>query len=185
RSTDAVALELNPEGWQDQMFRLQKAQIDLGKFTRPIMNDYINEKSFQLQKYEDDVKRALSEEPTVVNNLLYRSYQTRADFEENTYLDLYIYQTGRKLGKQPAGVEDYMESERLMLEAYADMAKEKNKKTLDTDGESMFDLEKKMQEAYRKGDLDLMDSLQRMTETSAAFTEKFLFLRNTIQANSI
>jgi uncharacterized protein YbaP (TraB family) len=185
RSTDAVALELNPEVWQDQMFRLQKAQIDLGKFTRPIMNDYINEKSFQLQKYEDDVKRALNEEPTVVNNLLYRSYQTRADFEENTYLDLYIYQTGRKLGKQPAGVEDYMESERLMLEAYADMAKEKSKKTIDTDGESMFDLEKKMQEAYRKGDLDLMDSLQRMTETSAAFTEKFLFLRNTIQANSI
>ncbi|WP_207492731.1 TraB/GumN family protein [Aridibaculum aurantiacum] len=185
KSTDAVALELNPEQWQEQMFRLQKSQLNLTRFSRPATNDFINEKSFQLQKYEDDIKRALSEEPTVVNNLLYRSYQSRADFEENTYLDLYIYQTGRKLGKQPAGVEDYMESERLMLEAYADMAKEKNKKSIDTDGQSMYEIEKKMQEAYRTGDLDLMDSLQRMTEVSQAFNEKFLYVRNEIQAHSI
>lgn len=185
RNTDAVALELNPEVWQDQMFRLQKAQVNLASFSRPSTMDFLNEKSFQLQNYEEELKRALNEEPTVVNSLLYRSYQARADFEENTYLDLYIYQTGRKLGKQPAGVEDYMESERLMLEAYADMAKEKKKKSLDFGGESMFDIEQKLQDAYRTGDLDLLDSLQRLTETSAAFNEKFLYVRNEIQANSI
>src|SRR3954462_13977783 len=133
RNTDAVALELNPEIWQDEMFRFQKAQMSLAHFSLAKMNDYLKETSFELDRYEDDIKRALTEEPTVVNNLLYRSYQSSADFEENTYLDLYIYQTGRKLGKQPAGVENYMESERLMMEAYADMAKEKNKKTVDTD----------------------------------------------------
>jgi hypothetical protein len=42
-----------------------------------------------------------------------------------------------------------------------------------------------MQEAYRKGDLDLMDSLETITNISPAFTEKFLFKRNEIQANSI
>src|SRR3954451_2230731 len=117
RNCDAVALELNPEVWQDEMFRFQKAQINLARFSSGRMNDYLKESSFDLKRYDDNIKRALTEEPTVVNNLLYRSYQSSADFEENTYLDLYIYQTGRKLGKQPAGVENYMESERLMMEA--------------------------------------------------------------------
>ncbi|GEO11674.1 hypothetical protein SAE01_41700 [Segetibacter aerophilus] len=185
RSTDAVALELNPEVWQDEMFRLQKAQMNLAHFSLGKMNDYLKESSFALDKYEDNVKRALVEEPTVVNNLLYRSYQSSADFEENTYLDLYIYQTGRKLGKQAAGVENYVESERLMMEAYQDMARDKNKRRFDNDGESMYDIQKKIQQAYRNGDLDLMDSLQNMTSSSAAFAEKFLYVRNVIQANSI
>ncbi|HEX8461378.1 MAG TPA: TraB/GumN family protein, partial [Segetibacter sp.] len=185
RNTDAVALELNPEIWQDEMFRLQKAQINLSRFSLGKMNDYLKESSFKLEKYEDDIKRALVEEPTVVNNLLYRSFQSTADFEENTYLDLYIYQTGRKLGKQPAGVENYIESEKLMLEAYQDMAKEKGKRHMDNDMESFYDVQKKMQQAYRNGDLDLMDSLQNLTSTSVAFSEKFLYLRNVIQANSI
>ncbi len=185
RNTDAVALELNPEIWQDEMFRFQKAQMNLARFSTGKMNDYLKQSSFQLDRYEDDIKRALIEEPTVVNNLLYRSYQSSADFEENTYLDLYIYQTGRKLGKRPAGVENYLESERLMMEAYQDMAKDKNKRRFDTDGESPYEIQKKIQQAYRNGDLDLMDSLQSITSNSAAFSEKFLYVRNQIQANSI
>ncbi|MDQ6813767.1 MAG: TraB/GumN family protein, partial [Bacteroidota bacterium] len=185
RSTDAVALELNPEIWQDEMFRFQKAQINLAYFSMGKMNDYLKESSFELGRYEDNIRRALIEEPTVVNNLLYRSYQSSADFEENTYLDLYIYQTGRKLGKRPAGVENYIESERLMMEAYQDMAKDKSKRRFDNDGESMYDIQKKIQQAYRNGDLDLMDSLQAMTSSSSAFIEKFLYVRNEIQANSI
>lgn len=185
RNSDAVALELNPETWQDEMFRFQKAQSNLAHFSLGKMNDYLKEGSFALEKYDDHIRRALTEEPTVVNNLLYRSYQSTADFEENTYLDLYIYQTGRKLGKQPAGVENYIESERLMMEAYQELAKDKNKRRLDNDGESIYDIQKKIQQAYRNGDLDLMDSLQETTSSSAAFAEKFLYVRNNIQANSI
>lgn len=185
KNVDVVALELNPEKWQGDMFKLQQSQANLTRFSSAEMADYINEQSFQLTKYEDNLKRALIEEPTVVNSLLYRSYQSRADFEENTYLDLYIYQTGRKLGKIPSGVEDYEETEKLMMEAYQDMAKEKARRTINTDGESMQDIDVKMQEAYRKGDLDLMDSLEVITITSPAFTEKFLYKRNEIQANSI
>ena len=185
KNCDKVALELNPEDWQKQMFRMQDAQMGLTEFYKPSSNNFINEKSFQFDDFRDNLKRALTEEPMVVNNLLYRSYQSRADFEENTYLDLYIYQTGRKLGKQPEGVEDYMESQRLMFEAYRDRAKEKNRKKVDTDGESMYSIEKKIQDAYRRGDLDLLDSLQQITMSSEAFNEKFIYKRNEIQANSI
>jgi hypothetical protein len=63
----------------------------------------------------------------------------KEDFEEDTFLDLYIYQTGMKLGKSGAGVENYYEAERLVMEAYADMSKEKKKKML-TWGKSRFQI---------------------------------------------
>ncbi|MEP7109829.1 MAG: TraB/GumN family protein, partial [Ferruginibacter sp.] len=112
-------------------------------------------------------------------------YKAREDFEEDTFLDLYIFQTGKKLGKRSAGVEDYNETEKVVLEAYADMAKEKKKKNTDFDGESMKDIGLKIQDAYRSGDLDLMDSLDILMERSNAFREKFLYKRNEIQAGSI
>ena len=140
---------------------------------------------FQLEKYDDKLKAALSEEPTIINGLLYRTVQPRADFEEDTYLDLYIYQTGKRFGKQSTGVENYFETEKLILEATQDMMKDKKKRNNDADGESMYEIERKTQEAYRKGDLDLLDSLEKLMQSSEAYMEKFLYRRNEIQANSI
>jgi uncharacterized protein YbaP (TraB family) len=189
QGTDMVALELNPQTWQPEMFRMQDAEQDLGSYFKSQGSGYINEKSFALQRYEDNIKLALSEEPTVVNGLLYRTYQPQADFEENTYLDLYVYQTGRKLGKKGGGVEDYWESQKIIMEGYKDMAIERAKKKnnyndYDTD-ENPYEVQKKVQEAYRNGDLDMLDSLEKKMETSPAFSEKFLYKRNEVQANSI
>ncbi len=185
KNVDVVALELNPDIWQGQMVRLAKMQQNYASFITSGGKDYINENSFRIQKYENELKLAMSTEPTVVNSLLYRSYKAQEDFEEDTFLDLYIFQTGKKLGKRATGVEDYFETEKIVMEAYTDMAKEKKKKTIDTDGESYYDIQNKIQDAYRRGDLDLMDSLDQMMEKSDAFREKFLYKRNDIQANSI
>jgi uncharacterized protein YbaP (TraB family) len=185
KSVDAVALELNPDVWQAQMVRLDRLKQNYANFVNATGDDLLTENSFRIAKYDDELKAALSSEPAVVNNLLYRSFKAKEDFEEDTFLDMYIFQTGKKLGKRSAGVEDFYETEKIVLQAYADMATEKKKKKVDTDGESMREITKKMQEAYRRGDLDLMDSLDFMTERSAAFREKFLYKRNEIQANSI
>ena len=185
RNADVVALELDPQLWQDQLFRFENLQSNLRFYTQGAPNDLINERSFQLEKYEDRLKNALSEEPTVINGLLYRTFRTQADFEEDTYLDLYIYQTGKKLGKQATGVENYFQTERLVMEATQDMMKDRKKKNPDLEGESGYDIERKTQEAYRKGDLDLLDSLERLMEPSEAYMEKFLYRRNEIQAASI
>ncbi len=185
KKVDAVALELNPELWQDQMMELNQLNLNYSYYTLQPGNNYLTENTFKIKKFDDNLKQALSSEPPVVNNLLYRSYKAQDDFEEDTFLDLYIFQTGRKLGKAAAGLEDYVESEKLMIEAYTDMAKEKNKKEIDLDGETMYSMGEKIQQAYRKGDLDLMDSLDNILETSPAFNEKFLYKRNEIQANSI
>ncbi len=185
RNADVVALELDPQLWQDQMFRFENLQSNLRFFTQGAPADLLNERSFQLEKYDDQLKAALSDEPTVINGLLYRTYRTRADFEEDTYLDLYIYQTGRRLGKQATGVENYFQTERLVMEAAQDMMKDKKKKASYSDGESPYELERKTQEAYRQGDLDMLDSLEKLMEPSEAYMEKFLYRRNEIQAASI
>lgn len=185
KNTDAVALELNPDIWQGQMARMDKLKTEYSNYVRPGNGDYLTENSFRLKKYDDELKLALSTEPAVVNSLLYRSYKPQEDFEEDTFLDLYIFQTGKKLGKRGTGVENYYETEKIVLEAYGDMANEKKKKTIDTDGESMGDIAEKIEDAYKRGDLDLMDSLDNIVERSVAFREKFLYLRNEIQANSM
>ena len=185
KSVDAVALELNPDLWQGQMVRLDKLKQNYANFTKASGEDLLTESSFKINDYEEELKLAFNTEPSVVNSLLYRTYKAREDFEEDTFLDLYIFQTGKKLGKRSAGVENFYETEKIVLQAYADMATEKKKKIIDTDGESMGEITKKMQEAYRRGDLDLMDSLDNVTERSDAFREKFLYLRNEIQAHSI
>jgi uncharacterized protein YbaP (TraB family) len=185
RQVDAVALELNPDLWQAQMVRLSKLNENFNEFTEYGADQYLTESSFKIKPYEDGLKAALSTEPPVVNSLLYRSYKMKEDFEEDTFLDLYIFQAGRKLGKKPAGVEDYYESEKLVMEAYRDMANEKKKKDIDLDGETVYSLVQKLQQAYRNGDLDLMDSLDNKMEKSAAFREKFLYRRNDIQADAI
>lgn len=186
KNADVVALELDPQLWQDQLFRFENLQSNLRFYTQGAPTDFINERSFQLERYENPLRNALSDEPTVINGLLYRTYRSQADFEEDTYLDLYIYQTGRKLGKQATGVENYFQTERLIMEAAQDMMKDKKKRTTnDNDGQSAYDIERKTQEAYRKGDLDLLDSLERLMEPSESYMEKFLYRRNEIQAASI
>jgi uncharacterized protein YbaP (TraB family) len=185
KQVDAVALELNPDLWQAQMVRLADLNGNYTKFTQNAGNDFLTENSFKINSYEDQLKLALSSEPPVVNSLLYRSYKSRDDFEEDTFLDLYIFQAGRKLGKAAAGVEDYYQSEKLVMEAYRDMAVEKKKKDIDLDGESVNSLLQKLQQAYRNGDLDMMDSLDNKMEKSEAFREKFLYRRNEIQADAM
>lgn len=190
RNADVVALENNPESWQEDM-----NEYDMGAYyeysssqnglNAEMPQDYFTIQSLRIGKYEKKLELALFMKPAVINNLLYRSNsEYGSDFEEDTYLDLYIYQTGKRLGKRVAGVEEYSESMRLMGEAYKDAANEVNKK------EKSFDYDEeyspaKLQEAYRTGNLDLLDSINKLNSHSEAFDEKFLYQRNEIQANSI
>ncbi len=186
-SCSTVSLELDPGQWQSEMFRLQQAQMAMGMYTRSV-NEYMREKSFRLNSsFEANIKRALSEEPYVINGLLYRTAEGQSNFQENTYLDLYVYQTARKLGKKATGVENYMESERIQLEAQEDMIKDRarNRERVNFNNENPYELQRKIQDAYRRGDLSLLDSLQQLSGGSEAFNEKFLYGRNDIQANAI
>lgn len=190
RSAQMVALETNPETWQEDMskYDLDEGAVYGGRYGgyTAAPSDYLSINTLKFYKYHTKIERSLFSNPSTINNLLYRSYGNESsDFEEDTYLDMYIFQCGKKWGKKIAGVEDYGESMRLMAEAYKDAAKEKNKKERsygDRDEDYSAD---KLQEAYRSGNLDLLDSINKYNSFSAAFDEKFLYKRNEIQAHSI
>ena len=192
RNAQVVALETNPDTWQEDMSKYDLNGSDntgagsayLNYLAAP--NDYINIKTLKFFKYESKIERALYSNPSTINSLLYRTYGNESsDFEEDTYLDMYIYQCGKKWGKKVTGVEDYGQSMQLMAEAYKDAAKDKKIKDRSYgDNDDGFSTEK-LQEAYRTGNLDLLDSINQYNSESAAFDEKFLYRRNEIQANSI
>ena len=192
RNAQVVALETNPETWQED---LSKYDLGDGDNTNSsyslsgntaIPNEFLSIKTLKFYKYDSKIQRALYSNPSTINSLLYRTYGNESsDFEEDTYLDMYIFQCGKKWGKKITGVEDYGQSMKLMAEAYKDAAKEKNKKERSYGDVDEVYGEDKLQEAYRTGNLDLLDSINKFNSTSAAFDEKFLYRRNEIQANSM
>ncbi len=185
KNVQVVALENDMAYWQQDM---DKYDMDPMSFMRNRNRggDHLSINTFKVQKYEELIKYALASNPSVINNLLYRTYGGKtSDFEEDTFLDMFIYQCGRKYGKKTAGLENFDESMQLMIEAVKDAAKDKNKKQRSYDNynsEYSFD---KLEEAYRTGNLDLLDSINRYNSQSELFDEKFLYRRNEIQANSI
>lgn len=190
KSVDWVALEQDFEVWQEQFSKedddpQSMGGLNAGMFNMfDIANDRLSEKTFEIGAYEPRIELGLASEARMINGMLYRNNVGNEDFEEETYLDMYIFRLGRKLNKTVTGVEDYQQTMRIVKEAYRDMYKDQaqNRRVINYDG---VDYQKKTEDAYRKGDLDVLDSLQILTSPSAAFEEKFLYKRNEIQANSI
>jgi uncharacterized protein YbaP (TraB family) len=186
KNAQVVALETNPETWQEDMDKYEVDNHEAQNEFLDYPSDYFTINTLKFYKYYSKIERSLYSNSSAINSLLYRSYgNVSSDFEEDTYLDMYIFQCGKKLGKKVAGVENYGESMRLMAEAYQDAAKDKNKKRRGySDGGEDYSMDK-LQEAYRAGNLDLLDTINKFNSSSTAFDEKFLYRRNEIQANSI
>jgi uncharacterized protein YbaP (TraB family) len=106
KSADIVALETNPETWQDDYSqsvffrgrRSGKSLLNLYANQWEWPSDHMRITTFAIDRYEETIKAALAVEPSMVNGMLYRTYGKQADdFEEDTFLDMYIFQTGKKL----------------------------------------------------------------------------------------
>jgi uncharacterized protein YbaP (TraB family) len=189
KNADIVALETNPGTWQDDFSRYDLesnpyAYANNRQGYNP-PSDFLSINSLKAYPYDKLLEQALYSNPAMINNFLYRSNsEAGSDFEEDTYLDLYIYQVGRKWNKKLCGVEDFDESMTLVKEAYADAAKDKNNRERNYDIDKEFSFGK-LEEAYRTGNLDLIDTIQKLNSVSPAFDEKFLYKRNEVQAKNI
>src|SRR5215210_233905 len=133
KAAQVVALETNPGTWQEDFSRYDLEGEGLRNMSRyrssgvySYPQDYLSIKSLKFTSYEKAMEAALYSNPSILNSFLYRSNSEQgSDFEEDTYLDLHIFQTGKKLGKKICGVEDFDGSMQLVKEAYADAAKDK------------------------------------------------------------
>ena len=190
KNADVVALETNPGQWQEDFSRYDLDGQSIYNYARwkkgvSAPQDYFTINTLQFYPYIKLIEAALYSSPSMINSFLYRSNSERtSDFEEDTYLDLHIYQVGKKWGKKLCGVENFDQSMQLMKEAYSDAAKEKNTKQKSNDYDDDFSYSK-LEDAYRAGNLDLLDTINKVNSMSAAFDEKFLYKRNEIQAHSI
>lgn len=196
---DVVALELEPDAWLRDMFsdaeylsymREAAAGMDDMSFMGynresdlPPLNGFYALKA----DVQDKLKYFMMYDPALLNYLLFRygDYADNADFEEDTWLDMYIYQIGKKMGKQTIGLETYAQSGYYIRQARIADSKESERREFDEgDIKEMVELKKQFEPAYRKQDLDLIDSLNKIT-ASPAFDKYILVERNKVFVHTI
>jgi hypothetical protein len=119
-----------------------------------------------------------------LNNLLFRTNEYNKEYQEETYLDMFIYRTGRKYNKKTVGLEDTKKS--ILGIINADLTykpKEENRtaiqKILKNNG-----YDEALMNFYRDKDLDMIDSLTTLS-TSENYLKAMLYDRNIIMVKSI
>ncbi len=177
---DKLALEVNPDTWLADYLKSDNFnnQFSTNLYVSDFGTNDPFERNLEIKKDQKDlIKSALSDDPAIINQFMFRSDKYKADFQEDTYLDLYIYQSGRKLGKPVMGLESVPEMD--WDSDLSDRAKAYEDYTLKSGKNKLYSWEggKKIEEAYRRGDLDELDSLSALLSSDST-REYILFKRN-------
>jgi len=170
-----VALESSPESWMDEyrdMGSLSFGSYDYG-------SDFYK-KAFKIEKPGSEVIYDLLENKNgLMNQILYRFNPGNEDYQENTYLDMFIFQAGAKNGKPIFSLETFDEVMKLSVKS---MTPDKDKKRdnsnnsyLESNGQRKFIM---LEEAYRRGDLDQIDSLSKANNPTKVYHKYFIVERN-------
>lgn len=181
-NVNTVGLESNPDQWLKNMKTLGLLEQLNNPNTYSNANFYKDAFNISLpdnQRYAD----ILSNDPDIINNLLYRNNTGTNDYEESTYIDLFIYKAGSKLNKNIVSLEDFKTS--LIMASKGTI---RNPNEAYDESRSKIDFYKvqtDINDAYRLGNLDAIDSLTQLTYTTKN-TQKYLIEdRNVILANNI
>ncbi len=174
---DFVANESEPSSWSDlyDLFN-NESYINQNKFY----------KEFYLYPFQKQQLNDLFESRNyTMDNLLFRTNEYNQDFQEETYLDMFIYQTGRKYNKKTVGLEDAKKSLVLIMNIdYSDskISDENTQKVVKILKNKSFDAA--LMDYYREKDLDMMDSLLTLVSPEA-YLDAMLYKRNIIMTQSI
>ena len=176
---DMIANESDPKTWSElsDVFGGGGYNYGYGAF---YTNFYIKE----LKK--DDLYTMFRGTNYNLIGLLSRTNEMNKDYQEDTYLDMFIYRTGRKYGKKTLGLEDVKTSTINIMKGEAKIDRkdivenrQKLKKLLKNKNynEAMMDY-------YREKDLDMLDSLSILS-SSKSYLKAMLFDRNIVMVNSM
>ena len=179
--SEIIALESDPGTWldnEDSMGMSGYGQgngfVSKGFYRYPFMVK--NPKKEELGSY-------ISFEDRRINSILYRTNEYSQNFEEETYLDMFIYQAGKKFGKPIVALEDLEESSALVGRASMNAVKPKpdewlQKKMQQQDPMSI------LQDAYRNRNINLLDSIDNAMYTRH-YLKNMLFIRNRNMTNKL
>ena len=188
---DMVAVESMPDNWLDDLFEDGRVGYG-GSVTRQSGGRYggYNDRNFYSSAFKInqpnkmDIMSGMFGQYQLINGLLYRS-DGNVDFEEDTYLDMFIYQTGKRFNKGTYSLENHKETRDLVDKASQNVQKEEIdewlKERMEKKGVRYFDI---IQDAYRDRNIGLIDSVNRAINTKH-YLEYMLFKRNENMVDSM
>ncbi|MFD1016927.1 TraB/GumN family protein [Winogradskyella rapida] len=171
--SDCIALESDPTTWPGFNYNIMLSQM-------AAYNDYNDDfytNAFKLTHPEEmAIRGAVRMDNNAVNAYLYRKNTASDNFEEETYLDMFIFQAGKKNNKKIYALEDLEESRYLTTKA----AYNANKKELEPWIQKLYAKENPyliQENLYRDRNLDLLDSIGAGVNTPF-FRKNMLYIRN-------
>ena len=171
--SDCIALESDPTTWPEFNYEMMLGQM--AAYTNYNENFYTN--LFKLTHPEEmAIRGSVRMDNNAVNAYLYRKSSASDNFEEETYLDMFIFQAGKKNNKKIYALEDLEESRYLTTKA----AYNANKKELDPWVQKLYAKENAyliQENLYRDRNLDLLDSIGAGVNTEF-FRKNMLYIRN-------
>jgi uncharacterized protein YbaP (TraB family) len=178
-ASDFVANESEPNTWME-VYDLMNGINDYGNYP----NFY---SGFNIEPLE---KKALyplfATKGYNLINLLSRTNDYSQDYQEETYLDMFIYRTGKKYGKKTLGLEDVKATTIAITKAQSDM----DYKEIENNKQALLKVLKKrnynevLTDAYREKDLDLIDTINKLASPKK-YMKAMLLDRNEIMAKSM
>lgn len=157
---DIVSLEINDEEFIREMATagLLKYYFDYDEYDYYSGTGGFYNKAFRM-KFPDPARffDQTYLHKVIINHLLYRFDDEESDYEENTYLDMYVYQIGKKLNKKMKGLETYEEF--LEMRYKASLPTDENQNYRYRRGRTERDI---MEKAYRNGEVYIIDSLSNL-----------------------
>ncbi|TBM99376.1 TraB/GumN family protein [Hyunsoonleella flava] len=177
--SECVALESDPTQWLKYMHEDFGFNYDFDSFLYG--NDFYAN-LFRLSPLDPmQMRSVIRFDNYLINSYLYRKNSYVDDFEEETYLDMFIYQAGKKNNKPVFGLEDFRESRYLTTKASFNMNKRKPDdwfiKLMEKKNMFMF-----QEDVYRERNIELLDSIGAATNTNY-YREHMLFKRNENMVN--
>jgi uncharacterized protein YbaP (TraB family) len=178
-AADYIANESEPNTWTElyDLFGFYRSTKTSGNFysnfyISPIEKDYLYS-LFRGSNYN-------------LIGLLSRTNQANQEYQEETYLDMFIYRTGKKYGKKTLGLENVKTTTLNIEKAQAEM----DRSEVDENKQAFLKILKKrsyadvLRDAYREKDLDLIDTLN-MLSSPKSYNKAMLFDRNEVMAKSM
>lgn len=151
---DAIALETNPELWLDE---IQQLPDFYNSYSYYYDNSFYKSFAFAPLTKDDLVEMFFLSE-NLINGILYRKSDFNYNYEESTYLDMFLYQVGRRTGKDVISLENYRESNDLALQAEMNNADSKPNSWVQEQLQNAS-YDELLSDAYREKNLDFIDSL--------------------------
>jgi uncharacterized protein YbaP (TraB family) len=190
KSVDMVALETDPGTWMSEMLHSSEdLEFGLAPYYKNHKQDFYHSALSVTELTNNAISMSLASDPGLLNGMMHRSFD-QEDFEEETYLDMFIYQAGHRLKKGVTGLEDPKQVDELIKKSTgkdetSSDEEDRIRRTIrkmEEDGKNIMEM---LEDAYRRGDLDLLDSLQRLMNPDKNYLKYMLFERNILMAGKM